>query len=71
MRFVWVDEHIYTMLMHFKYIIITIHQCYNCEGFVLHVVFFFLFYSDDCSVIHQMYICVTIIDKHCGKSMPQ
>lgn len=44
MGFVWVDEHIYTTLMHFMYIIIILCATY---GMVC-----FLSYSDDCSVIH-------------------
>lgn len=45
--------------MHFNYMIITIHQCYICEYYVLHMVFF-VSYSDDCSVINQC-ISVTIL----------
>lgn len=42
--------------MHFNYMIITIHQCYICEYYVLHMVFF-VSYSDDCSVINQ---CISV-----------
>lgn len=52
MRYVWVDEHIYT---------IQVHQCYISQYYVLYMVLF-LTYCDDCSVIHEMYICAPIIN---------